>query len=320
MAIRHWIKYLAAATTALAAITPSWAQYSKVVVFGDSMSDTHRYHDYMKLTTGREYPAPPYMTGRFSNGLVAVEVLAQGLNAPIQNYSFAGATSGYRTLVVAPLGVLTQVSEYLNNNAVVPTIGTVPLLGQITTLIPGTGRADPKALYVIWTGPDDYYAIGFNDTTAYTATANIQQAITSLYAAGARYFFVPTMPDLSFTPSARFDHEPKEPGYMATATKYSAAFSVVLNKGLDMSRAKYPQARIMSFDMLAFGRSEIDKAQANGKNVTQACYPGGLIPNTKDRTLCTDPENYLFWDSNHLTAVANQVLGEAWVKAIVYKP
>lgn len=320
MRFRNWVKCLLAGAMALTIATPGWAQFSKVVVFGDSMSDTYRYHDYMKLTTGREYPAPPYMTGRFSNGLVAVEILAQGLGAPIQNYSFAGATSGYRTLVLLPAGVLTQVNEHLNNNTIVPTLGTVPLLGALTMKIPGTARVDPKALYVIWTGPDDYYAIGFDDMTAYLITANVQQAITSLYAAGARNFFVPGMPDLSLTPSARFDHEPKEPGYMATAAKYSSQFAVVLEQGLNTMRAKYPTARIISFDMMTYGHEQIAKAAAEGKNVTQACYPGGLIPNTKDRSLCTDPENYLFWDSNHLSAVANKILGDAWVKAIVSAP
>jgi phospholipase/lecithinase/hemolysin len=321
MTIQKWAKHLVLTAAALAASTSAFAQYSKVVVFGDSMSDTHRYHDFMKFTTGRDYPSPPSMPGRFSNGPVAVEVLAENLNAQIQVYAFSGAQSGYGTLLFLPLGVLTQVNEYLNNNAVVPTIETVPLVSSITSLLPGTGRADPKALHLIWTGPDDYYGIGgYNALTAYSITANIQQAITSLYDAGARYFFVPAMPDLASTPSARYNHEPKQPGYMATAAKYSAQFSVVLAKGLDAMRLKYPKARIMSFDTLGFMKTEMDKARAQGKNLTEACYPGGLLPSSGPRPLCPDPENYMFWDDNHPTALANKILGDGWAKAIVYKP
>jgi phospholipase/lecithinase/hemolysin len=320
MTIQKWAKGFVLTAAALTASASAFAQYSKVVVFGDSMSDTHRFHDFMKLATGRDYPSPPSMPWRFSNGHVAVEVLAENLNAPIQIYAFSGAQSGYGTLLAIPLGVLSQVNEYLNNNAIVPSIETVPLVSSITTLVPGTGRTDPKALHLIWTGPDDYYGVGgYNALTAYIITANIQQAITSLYDAGARYFFVPGMPDLSLTPSARYNHEPKHPGYMATAAKYSAQFSVVLAKGLDAMRVKYPKARIMSYDTLSFMKVEMDKARAQGKNVTEACYPG-VLDTTGARIVCSDPDNYMFWDTNHPTALANKILGDEWSKAIVYKP
>lgn len=307
------------------AVSSAQAGYSKVVVFSDSMSDTHRYYELTEIFFGKgkgRPKSPPSMRGRFCDGKVAVEILAEQVGAPLQGYSFSGAQSGYQTLVPGvPWGVLTQVNEYLNNNAVVPTISTLPVLGPVMSALPGAGKADPKALHVIWTGPDDFYALGgFSDKTGPRAAANIQQAITTLYNAGARYFFVPTMPDLAVTPSAR-RHERDTPGYIAKAAMYSERFSVQLQKALAASRAKYPKAAIMGFDTIPFMKAGFAKAAAEGKNVTDACFEAQFNPLTPEPdTACPDPENYVFWDSNHPTAYANKVLGEAWAKAITVQP
>jgi len=302
------------------------AQYSRVIMFGDSLSDTHRFYDTTKALTGKGFPlSPPSMQGRFCDGPVAAEVLAQKLNAPLLNYSFAGAESGYSTLLVVPWGILTQVNEHLNNNALVPNFTTLPVLSDITAMIPGTGRADPKALYVIWTGPDDFYALGGMKTqTVDRATRNIKQSITSLYNAGARYFFVPTMPDLSITPRA-VQKEAGQPGYIAKAQQLSTQFSEALKMAVATSAARYPKARIMTFDTLPFLSNQMSKAVAEGKNVTESCHHGEVTAGVNltifnPTVTCPDPENYLFWDDNHPTAAANAILGEAWAKAITVKP
>lgn len=313
---------LLAACLSLFGASAASAQYSKMVVLSDSMSDTHRYYDFTKALFGTGDPRPPAFDGRFCNGPVAVEVLAKGMGVEIENHAFSGALSGYLTLIPGiPLGVLSQVTEHLNRQSLVPSLPTVPVVGGIFSVLPGTGRADPKALYVIWTGPDDYYFPGgMNALTAYKAAANIQQAITSLYNTGARYFFVPTMPDLGITPRAR-QLDKQQPGYIANASKYSLQFSDVLGKALQASAQRYPQARIMSFDTLSFLKAEMDKGRAEGKNLTDACHPGGLnLTQFETRPVCADPDNHLFWDDNHPTAEANRRLGSAWLKAITAKP
>lgn len=327
--LRHFVRRAAASALlpALALLSQvalsgsAQAQYSKMVVLSDSMSDTHRYFDFTQATLGKGFPAPPAYEGRFCNGPVAVEVLADKLGVQIENYSFSGALSGYLTLLGIPLGVLSQVTEHLNRRSLVPSLPTVPLVGEVFSLIPGTGKADPKALYVIWTGPDDYYFPGgMNSLTAYKAAANIQQAITSLYNAGARYFFVPSMPDLGITPRAK-QLEARNAGYIERASRYSQQFSDVLGKALDSSRARYPQAHIMGFDTLPFLKTEMDKARAQGKNVTEACHPGGLnLTQFEERTVCPNPDDHLFWDDNHPTAEANRILGQAWAGAITARP
>lgn len=185
------LKGAAGAALLGALVAPAQAQYTKVVVFSDSMSDTYRYYEFTRKTLGKGYPlSPPAMQGRFCDGPVAVEVLARELKVPLENYSFSGAQTGYGTLFPGVmLGVLTQVNEYV------------------------------------------------------------------------------------------------------------------------------------SFPTMSFLRDEVDKAVARGINVKDACHPGGLnLTQFEDRPVCPDPQNYLFWDDNHPTAAANEILGVAWSKAIVYRP
>jgi outer membrane lipase/esterase len=319
---RKWARALLAAATAFT--TAAHADYSKLVVFGDSMSDSHRMYEISKVLFGKPFPAPPNYPGRVCDGPVAVEYLADNLKLPLHNYAFDGATSGYDSLLLIPLGVLTQVNEYLNNNAVVPTITTIPILSTLTSKLPGTGRADPKALHMIWAGPDDYYRfnIGMNSVTTVTTVANIEQAITSLYNGGARYFFVPLMPDLSLTPSAVI-HEKFTPGYVEASRKMSDEFAVELTKLLAKLRTRYPSITIMTYDTIGFQRVQFPAVKAQGKNLDVACRQGGIdLATLKNTPLvgCADPENYVFWDGNHPTSWVNKILAGEWTTAITVKP
>ena len=75
---------------------------SQVVVFGDSLSDNGT--GFYAVTTAAAaagvpgvFPvpfSPPYDSGRFSNGPVAVERLAQQLGAPLVDLAQGGATTG----------------------------------------------------------------------------------------------------------------------------------------------------------------------------------------------------------------------------------
>src|SRR5262245_27616808 len=72
--------------------------FSEVIVFGDSTVATGNFY----LATGGVVAGTPYYQGRFSNGPVWVEVLAQqlGLDAPApsviggSNYAWGGAETG----------------------------------------------------------------------------------------------------------------------------------------------------------------------------------------------------------------------------------
>src|SRR5574337_1942593 len=105
---------------------------SDVIVFGDSLSDVGNV---FVLSGGTIPPSPPYFQGRFSNGPVWVEGLANHLGKT-ESPSLLGGT------------------DFAFGGARIASGGPVPtLVGQANMYLALTGgAADPNALYVLWGG------------------------------------------------------------------------------------------------------------------------------------------------------------------------
>jgi phospholipase/lecithinase/hemolysin len=70
---------------------PPVHNYSKIVVFGDGLSDQGRFG---RLTDNRYPPSPPFHRGRWTNGPTWIEHLAKLANIPLaaeDNYAQGGA-------------------------------------------------------------------------------------------------------------------------------------------------------------------------------------------------------------------------------------
>lgn len=278
--------------------------YTQAISFGDSMSDTGNLADSLEHHGGRAMPAAPSKRGRFSDGVVVIEAMTNALNIPLVNYAFAGARSGTNNLMPVygmQQGMLKQIQDFLDN--------------QPSPQTP----VDGHALYVLWTGPDDYYADGniFNKLTTYQIAKHINEGMTKLYVRGARHFFVPQMPDLSITPSAH-DHNKTLSNYLVNAKARSAEFATVLTSTLKAFAKKYPHARVHTFETYTYSQVRMVQAAAEGNNVTEPCYtpvfPGVPGP------VCANPDKYLFWDTNHPTAAGSTVIGTDFAKALVNNP
>ncbi|KAJ9070170.1 hypothetical protein DSO57_1011329 [Entomophthora muscae] len=63
------------------------SKFEQIVTFGDGFSDIRRTN----TQTRGKYPGEPYYLGRFSNGPVWTEYLADELNATIFNYAYGMA-------------------------------------------------------------------------------------------------------------------------------------------------------------------------------------------------------------------------------------
>ncbi|TAK77048.1 MAG: hypothetical protein EPO12_15415 [Aquabacterium sp.] len=272
--------------------------YSQVISFGDSMSDTGNMYKVTSDIAGWGLPLAPNYAGRFSNGPVVLEIMSNTLQLPLLNYAFGGGQSSYEGLVpvfALQIGLLKQVDDYMGN------------LGLLKS-------ADAKALYVIWTGPDDYYEgsnIWLSSTTT-GVTNNVKTAMTKLYKRGARNFFVPLMPDLSITPSAT-SHEKIQGGYIDIARKRSGELATSMTAMLKAFAKQYPLARIRTFDTYTYSQQQYAQAKADGYNVAEACYkpPFMGLPGP----VCATPDSYLFWDENHPTAAGSKVIGDAFATA-----
>src|SRR3546814_6872207 len=69
------------------------------------------------------------------------------------------------------------------------------------------GRADPNALYSVWGGANDVFAVVSDPAQAQAIIGGAVTAqvtiVGTLQAAGAQYVLVPNLPDIGLTPSFR---------------------------------------------------------------------------------------------------------------------
>lgn len=276
--------------------------YKQVISFGDSMSDNGNMLTISRKLANWDLPASPNLNGRFTNGPVVLEVMSNMLNRPLLNYAFGGAMSGYTCLVPAmgfKIGMNKEVDDFINNL--------------------GWRSADSRALYVVWTGPDDFYkGVGiFDANMASQVTANIKSAMIKLYKRGARNFFIPGMPDLSITPAARIRAEIME-NYLEAAHQRSSELATALTAMLTSFAKQYPLAKVRTFDTFTYSQVELQK-YADTKNIKDPCYKP-LFMGLPSNDVCTNPDDYLFWDENHPTAWGSSIIGAAFASAAVGTP
>ncbi|TAK39567.1 MAG: autotransporter domain-containing protein [Lysobacteraceae bacterium] len=195
MSSRKPLRTLLAAALALAAM-PALAQdspFSQTVFFGDSLTDSGHFRPALIQLIGPNGA----LIGRFTTnpGLVWSEYLADyyGTNAVSDNqggdnYAVGGARTGVDTSGgLGPIPSLaTQVNAYLAAN---------------------NGKADPDALYSVWGGANDLFAVQANPAQAQQIISGAVAAevgiIGALKGAGAQYVLVANLPDIGLTPASR---------------------------------------------------------------------------------------------------------------------
>jgi phospholipase/lecithinase/hemolysin len=171
MKVRHLSLAFLTAFILMASTAPIHAAilFDRIVVFGDSLSDTGN-------------------AGRFTDGEVWVERLARALGlglAPARFGGFNYAVGGARTHD-----------------------GAFSLREQIKLFIAtrDSGRPDPSTLYVVFGGSNDLRALvnaADKAAGADAAVAAVDAMLRALVATGARQFLVPNLPDIGRTPEAR---------------------------------------------------------------------------------------------------------------------
>ena len=289
--------------TALAARPAAAAPFSNLFIFGDSLSDTGN----LSQSTGGLLPGgAPYDGGRYSNGSLWVEHLAEGLGlaadavhalAGGNNYAFAGARTGAAGL---PPGVLAQ---------------AVGLFG------PTHASADPDALYVIAGGGNDMRDArdDFGGTTpadilgrqlaAQTAVSNLQQTVGFLAARGARHFLIANLPDLGLTPEAAALNR------QAASSDASARFNALMS-GL-VAGALGSGLDVRFLDLVALNQAIIADALTNGGalyGITNVVVPCAGFAGAAPYNLPCSAS--LFSDGLHPSARAHELMGQAALRAV----
>lgn len=170
-------------------------QFDNLIVFGDSLSDDGNI-------------------GRFTDGAIWVETLADYLDADLYDFAYGGATTGIDNPAAGlPItGLQWQVDNYL-----APTT---------------------DALYTVWAGANDF----LKERSFIKAAKNIGAALENLYDDGARDILVGNLPDIGATPAFYY-------GENATvATYWTLGFNAQLENVLSAFEKNYEDAILYELD------------------------------------------------------------------------
>jgi phospholipase/lecithinase/hemolysin len=296
---------------------------SGLYVFGDSLSDAgNTVKTTFNPLLGIGFPPPPY-AGRFSNGPVWVEYLAQGLG--LQPTLFAdlalgsGSTEGINFAVG---GATTGSDNTLALTAAVtnifPQVGNLPGLQQqvdsFVNLIPGGETADPNALYVVWGGGIDYLPTQSTFSPFQTpeqSIANLTAALTKLDQAGAKNIMLVGLPPLGNTPLA-LELDQTVPG-ISDGLNGLVRFH---NQGLQgIPQQLSTDVNLIGLDVNAlFNEITSDPDSFGFTNLTTPCL------DLTAGTLCSNPDQYLFWDQFHPTTAAHEKIAEFAIATLSAEP
>lgn len=259
----------------------AWAApLSSVVVFGDSLSDTGLAYQAILASRQETVPPAPYFEGRFSNGPVAVEIMAAQLGLPLQSLAYGGATTG--------TGNILDLDGDLDHTG---------LQDQIDAYI--QGGLDPNALLVLWAGTNDFI---MNTDTMQGVVGNLSAGMNKLAEAGGRHFFIPAMPDMSAMPMLLGKQRFRD---------LSLGFNASLNQASQLFLQQHPDLDVRWFDtpLVLDGL----KNSTVFSDTTHACIAGDFYAVA---SVCGSPESFMFWDRTHFSAATHQVLGTAFAAAV----
>ena len=291
---------LVAAVFATAAAAPA-QPFDRLIVFGDSLSDVGNVQQKTAaIPLVPATPGPFYFDGRFSNGPVYAEVVADGLGlGPLTrstaggtNYAHGGAlatgTSFFRSLVVDDVD--DQVDDFLDD-----------------------ATPDADDLFIVYAGGNDVAMVIDEGGDAADAAEELAAQVARLYDAGGRRFLTPNLPSLDLTP--RFAGR----GRAATLTD---AFNAALDAALDDVEATRPG--LVTFRLDVAGLFDAIRAEPLSFGFTNVADPAapGLSPGDGSydtSRIAADPDTYAFWDDFHPTAATHEVLGGAAL-AIIPEP
>ena len=248
---------------------------AQIYVFGDSLSDPGNV---FKASQGQFPPSPPYFRGRYADGLVWTEYLAQQLklNAnPDTNFAYGGATTGNSQEV--PLGLLAQIDRYRASHS----------------------STSNKALYIIWAGANDYLG-GGNDTDR--PVNNSVEAVKSLVQIGAKNILVVNLPDLGKLPGTRNTQQSEVLSQLTH--KHNSQLANALK---NLQQQLKSESNIIYYDVNdLFNRVMNEPTKFGFLNVMNTCLNGEL----SQYMVCPNPDKYLFWDDIHPSTAAHKLLAK----------
>ena len=305
LASRRLLAIVGAASFLFPAFGLHAQQYTSIVVFGDSLSDTGNDANLSGAKYGIRIPGlfADYTDGRFTDGVLTypgsaayngvwVEQLAAMLpNKPAvvdsldggtnYSYGFAFTGSGTTNLVFTTNPI--PLSINVNN------IGL-----QISTYLATHPKIDNKTLFVLWGGANDLLN-ATSPADIVNAARNQALNLYALIAAGATQILVPNLPPLGDTPRIN-----GTPTYALAYNQAAAYFNKLLAQGIAIvetyTAGRHPA--VYQLDVYSLLTRAVAAPAAYGlTNVTGSSQQQPV-----------NPDQYLFWDSIHPTTRGHNIL------------
>lgn len=276
-------------------------QLNNIVIFGDSLSDNGNLYAHMHQQLPK---SPPYYEGRFSNGPVWVEQLAnsyldnltQSLSPNLLNYAFGGAAISARVEDDTILFTLNRlVNMYLKDF---------------------DNKADPNSLFIIWIGGNNYLTLPENEEqTNRMVVKGIMSGALKLIKAGAKHILILDIPDLGRSPAARAYHAEEK------LTRLTNRHNALLKEILDQVKPLYPEVQWLYFNTSDTVNKLFTASEEYGfTNVVDTCSDLVIGAPSKRATLLMTSDSqkiartdgscdgYLFFDPVHPTFKAHQII------------
>jgi outer membrane lipase/esterase len=240
------------------------AAFDQLVVFGDSLSDTGN-------------------AGRFSNGPVWTEQLAEALKLPLrpserggQNFAVGGAR-----VERGPHSLREQANRFLK--------------------LP---RPSGRTLYVVWGGANDVFA-AMGQTNSLSelkaAALMLNRVLKDLIRHGSSDLLVLNIPDVGITPEV----QAKGSEAVEEARRLTDHFNRAVEQGLADFASASSGIRLYRLDVAAMAeRARKDPASFGFTDISTPC---------RGSARCGQ---YLFWDEIHPTTEAHARLAEAVLVAL----
>ena len=315
-----------------------------VYVFGDSLSDTGN----SLIGSGGQVPFPThYNSGRYSNGPVWSDYLAGQLmeSPPATNFALPSSLGVFfesgmtTTCPIAGVSCSYAFGGSGTRDGQVPT-GIVPGLGTQVAMFQDEMQtplsADPDALYVIWSGANNYLFPAFNqifgipifgpllspDDPA-TVVADIGDAIHQLTTLGARNFLVVNLPDLASVPLAAPQLGPiVDPAIRAQLTKKTLIHNRKLSRSVSRLNRQggFGDRDILLLDAYTLFALELSKPGAAEAGPASACLLPTFFPNSPcDPNFPLDFANDFgskVWDEQHPTTALHERIAKRALKVV----
>ncbi len=332
-------------------------QIDKIVVFGDSLSDSG--NDYKTLAYFNKLdpkipviPVSPPYDKRFSNGKVWAEDLLKYMNLDTKahhgQYQFDDLAYG---------GAWVEPASVSKQKTFPPDLAMEIWQYTYVDSVMQDDTDKSKHLFVVWMGSNDYLS-GRNDVQKATSnTINlIQSAIVDLYNLGARYFLIPNIPDVPATPYAKSLSTDMQHNLAELTNVHNSKLAAMIAE----LRSSYPDAVFIEFNSYDFvhqliANPDMARSKYALTDLTTPCYQGSYSNQTaavsddtelalshkvgidlaKNVTLrlaaetskyslaalqsmvCADPAKHLFWDALHPTGHVHQILAQNMCQELV---